>query len=121
PSTWMALLGNTTFTVALPAARYWHKRHQHSRMAMGSAVMRKRTLPHRQPPVITGLMPPCAMRRPTTAPQASRYRGGDIGNGAPLPIARDRECVPRWSDAIATGEYQGRHDDPPRPRACGTA
>ncbi len=49
----MASLGNTTFTVALPAARYWHSRHQHRRMAMGSAVIRKRTRLQRHPPVIS--------------------------------------------------------------------
>ena len=37
-----ALLGKTTLTVALPAAKYWHNRHQHSRIAMGAAVIRKR-------------------------------------------------------------------------------
>jgi len=49
----MASLGKTTFTVALPAARYWHSRHQQSRIAMGGAVMRKRTCLQRQPPVIS--------------------------------------------------------------------
>jgi exodeoxyribonuclease-3 len=47
------LLGNTTFTVALPEARYWHSRHQHHRVAMGSAVMRNRTALHKHPPVIS--------------------------------------------------------------------
>src|SRR5688572_11864981 len=49
----MASLGNTTLTVALPLARYWHSRHQHRRMAIGCAVIRKRTALQRQPPVIS--------------------------------------------------------------------
>src|SRR6187549_3310257 len=48
-----ALLGKTTLTVALPAPMYWQTRHQHRRMAMGSAVMRIRTDLQRQPPVIS--------------------------------------------------------------------
>jgi len=40
-------------TVALPAPKYWHTRHQHRRIAIGSAVMRKRTFLQRQPPSIS--------------------------------------------------------------------
>jgi hypothetical protein len=36
----IALLGKQTFTVAPPAPMYWHIRHQHTRVTMGSAVIR---------------------------------------------------------------------------------
>src|SRR4051812_6436183 len=49
----IASLGNTTFTDALPAAKYWHTVHQHRRIAIGSAVIRNRTFRHRHPPVIS--------------------------------------------------------------------
>jgi hypothetical protein len=33
-------LGKTTFTVPLPAPRYWQSRHQHTRVVSGSAIAR---------------------------------------------------------------------------------
>ncbi len=37
PSTRSAARGTMMFTAALPAAQYWQSRHQHSRVATGSA------------------------------------------------------------------------------------
>jgi hypothetical protein len=45
-------VGKITLTVALPAAKYWQSRHQHTRVAIGSAVTVYRTAPHRHPPRI---------------------------------------------------------------------
>jgi hypothetical protein len=49
----IALLGKATLTVALPQAKYWHNLHQHSRIAMGAAVIRNRIFRQRHPPVIS--------------------------------------------------------------------
>src|SRR5277367_3538980 len=40
PSMASALLGKQTFTEPLPAARYWQRRHQQTRVSMGGALMR---------------------------------------------------------------------------------
>src|SRR5215471_6249968 len=56
PSIAMALLGKQTLTVAFPAAKYWQSRHQQMRVAMGAAVMRKRTALHLHPPVMLSVL-----------------------------------------------------------------
>ena len=38
------------FTVPLPAPRYWHSRHQHTRVTIGASELCQRTAPHRHLP-----------------------------------------------------------------------
>ena len=40
PSTLSASLAKHTFTVPLPAARYWQTRHQQTRVTIGAALIR---------------------------------------------------------------------------------
>ena len=54
-----ASAGKQALTVPLPAPRYWHSRHQQTRVVIGAAVLRNRTLPHKQPPVISTFASAC--------------------------------------------------------------
>jgi len=55
PVTVKVFLRKQAFTVPLPAPRYWHSRHQHTRVTIGDSELRQRTDPQRHLPVTTML------------------------------------------------------------------
>src|SRR5512138_603969 len=98
----IASLGKTTLTLALPAARVWHTVHQHSRMAMGGAVIRKRIFPQRQPPVMSmaDILPVYTSPHEILFMERQRHpRRGEEGN---LPEVRRR--APAGHPVPAGGE-----------------
>src|SRR5215510_5409366 len=51
PTTLNAAVRKQAFTVPLPAPKYWHSRHQHTRVTIGSSRLSQRTAPQRHLPV----------------------------------------------------------------------
>jgi hypothetical protein len=92
PSTENDAEGKHTLTMPLPAPRYWHSLHQHTRAERGASVTENRTALHRHPPDVAIKL-------------LYRIESGASLNAEVIPLGR----VMRWgSSAALTGSVPKR-------------
>src|SRR6476646_5879059 len=57
PTTVKVAVRKQALSVPLPAPRYWHSLHQHTRVTIGGSELSQRTDPQRHPPVTLVIVP----------------------------------------------------------------